>query len=70
MDHNFVRCTLSKFKVSSMRFYDIDGQELDVQDPKFFMDEEKYIQIKETLEDMINTYGDVRMSKYIQEDIS
>ncbi len=39
-----------------MRFYDIDGQELDVQDPKFFIDEEHYKEIHESVQEMIYEY--------------
>ncbi len=39
-----------------MRFYDIDGHELDVADPKFFIDEEKYIVIQESIEEMLDIY--------------
>ena len=44
-----------------MRFYNIDGHELDVQDPKFFMDKEEYIEIKQTLDEMLTTYVDLSM---------
>ncbi len=46
-----------------MRFYNIDGHELDVQDPKFFIDEEDYTETKETLEEMLNTYADIKLSQ-------
>lgn len=39
-----------------MRFYDVDGQELDVSDPKFFIDEEQYIQIQESVQEMLYEY--------------
>lgn len=39
-----------------MRFYDIDGQELDVQDPKFFIDEEHYHEVQEAIQEMIYEY--------------
>jgi hypothetical protein len=39
-----------------MRFYNIDGQELDVSDPKFFIDEELYEEIQESVSEMINDY--------------
>ena len=45
-----------------MRFYDIDGQELDVQDPKFFMDKEEYTEIKQTLDEMLSTYADLPLA--------
>ena len=43
-----------------MTFY-IEGLQLDVQDPTFFMDEDKYQETKETLDEMLNTYADLRM---------
>jgi len=45
-----------------LRFY-VDGHELDVQDPTFFMDEEEYTQTNETLDEMLNTYADVSMAQ-------
>lgn len=39
-----------------MQFYDIDGQELDVQDPKFFIDEEQYKEVQEAIEEMLYEY--------------
>jgi hypothetical protein len=39
-----------------LRFY-IEGYELDVSDPEFFMDEVEYKEKKETLEEMLKTYG-------------
>jgi hypothetical protein len=36
-----------------MRFYDIDGIELDVQDPSFFIDEGELLTQKESLEEML-----------------
>lgn len=39
-----------------MRFYNIDGHELDVQDPKFFIDEEEYKEIQESLEEVLDDY--------------
>lgn len=38
-----------------MRFY-VEGHEVDVADPSFFMDEEEYTQTKETLDEMLETY--------------
>jgi hypothetical protein len=35
-----------------MRFY-VDGIEMDVQDPNFFIDEEQYIEIKESIEELL-----------------
>ncbi len=45
-----------------MTFY-IEGQQLDVQDPTFFMDEEEYTEIKETLDEMLTTYANLPMDK-------
>ncbi len=36
-----------------MRFY-VDGLELDVQDPKFFIDEEQYLAYSESIEEMLS----------------
>lgn len=38
----------------SMRFYNFDGIEEDVQDPKFFIDEEQLEEILETIEEIID----------------
>ena len=40
-----------------MRFYNIDGIEEDVQDPKFFIDEQTLIELQETINEMLNTYA-------------
>ena len=45
-----------------MRFY-VEGHEVDVADPKFFMDEEEYTETRETLDEMLNTYADVQMAQ-------
>jgi len=38
---------------------------VDVQDPTFFMDEEEYTALEETLEEMLENYGEnLRMAKY------
>ena len=39
-----------------MRFYDVDGTEIDVQDPTFFMDEEVYKEQLEAISEMLSTY--------------
>jgi hypothetical protein len=39
-----------------LRFY-LKGYEVDVQDPTFFMDENIYYELKETIEEMLTTYG-------------
>jgi hypothetical protein len=39
-----------------LRFY-VEGYELDVQDPTFFMDEDEYSELSETLDEMLDTYG-------------
>lgn len=59
-DPFFVRCTLFK-RDYTLRFY-VDGGELDVQDPAFFMDEEEYTEIKQTLDEMLTTYADLPMA--------
>lgn len=35
----------------------MEGCELDVQDPTFFMDEQEYCELEETLEEMLDAYG-------------
>ncbi len=37
-----------------MRFYDVDGLEMDVQDPKFYIDVEKYSADYEAIEEMLS----------------
>lgn len=39
-----------------MRFYDVDGNEIEVQEPKFFIDEEKIKELKKYLEEILNNY--------------
>jgi hypothetical protein len=34
----------------------VEGHEVDVQDPKFFMDEAEYAELEETLDEMLNDY--------------
>lgn len=46
----------------AVRFY-VDGYELDVQDPTFFMDEEEYGEILESLDEMLSTYVDIPMAQ-------
>lgn len=36
-----------------MRFYDIDGIEMDVQDPKLFIDEERYKEISKAIDELL-----------------
>ncbi len=45
-----------------MRFY-VEGYEVDVQDPTFFMDEDEYKEIKDTLDEMLSTYADLPMAQ-------
>ena len=45
-----------------MRFY-VEGHEVDVADPNFFMDEEQYQDTQQTLDEMLTTYADVSMAK-------
>jgi hypothetical protein len=41
-----------------MRFYDLDGIEMDVQDPKFFMDEEDLHDNEEVIRNsQLGSYG-------------
>lgn len=37
-----------------MRFYDIDGIEMDVQDPKFFIDEDELRETKENIVEILS----------------
>lgn len=39
----------------------MEGCEVDVQDPTFFMDEDEYIELEETLDEMLTTYVDLPM---------
>ncbi len=36
---------------------------MDVQDPTFFMDEDKYIELEETLDEMLDCYGNLSMAQ-------
>ncbi len=45
-----------------MRFY-VEGHEVDVADPSFFMDEEEYTETRETLDEMLSTYADLPMAQ-------
>lgn len=50
-------------EILNLRFY-VEGHEVDVQDPTFFMDELEYAELEETLEEMLESYGkDLRMAK-------
>ncbi len=40
-----------------MRFYDIDGIETDVQDLKFFIDEDKLFEQKDAIEELLSYSG-------------
>lgn len=40
---------------------------MDVQDPKFFIDEAKLTNKKETLEDLLKTYADLQMAEQRKE---
>lgn len=46
-----------------MRFY-VDGHELDVQDPKFFIDEDKYKAIAESICEMLSHTSGVNSSAH------
>ena len=39
-----------------MRFY-VEGHEVDVADPTFFMDEQEYCELEETLDEMLDAYS-------------
>lgn len=39
-----------------MRFYNIEGIEEDVQDLKFYIDEEQLTEYLESIEELLNTY--------------
>jgi hypothetical protein len=42
----------------------VEGHEVDVQDPTFFMDDDEYSELEETLDEMLNTYGNsLRMAE-------
>lgn len=47
---------------NQMTFY-VEGLQVDVQDPSFFMDEENYREMKETLDEMLQTYADLPMAQ-------
>ena len=36
-----------------MRFYNLDGIEEDVQEPRFFIDEQELIEIQESIEEIL-----------------
>ena len=49
--------------IIDLRFY-VEGCELDVQDPTFFMDDKEYAELEETLEEMLDNYGEnLRMAQ-------
>ncbi len=39
-----------------MRFYDIDGIEVDVQDPSFFIEEDELTEYQDSIQEMLNNY--------------
>lgn len=39
-----------------MRFYNLDGIEEDVQDPKFFIDEDLLLTLQEAINELLETY--------------
>lgn len=62
-DHVFVLYqTLKTPRDYKLRFY-VEGHEVDVADPSFFMDEEQYQETKETLDEMLDTYVDLPMAQ-------
>lgn len=46
-----------------MRFYDHDGIEMDVQDPKFFIDEDLLIDTKDAIDEIL-TYSEFENLDY------
>jgi hypothetical protein len=40
-----------------VQFFDVDGVQLDVQDPRFFIDEEIMIEQQEAIAEMLSTYA-------------
>jgi hypothetical protein len=49
---------------AALRFY-VEGYEVDVQDPAFFMDEIEDTELNKTLDEMLEDYvADIRMVKY------
>ncbi len=57
MDHNFVACAHFDVKAHTMRFYNLDGAEMDIQDPKFFIDEDVLLEMQEAIQEMLNYYA-------------
>jgi hypothetical protein len=45
-----------------LRFY-IEGDEIDVEDPKFFIDEDEIIEMQEAIEEMLENYVCLPMAK-------
>ena len=54
-DLNFVLCPTFNIRAQKMRFF-IEGYELDVQDPTFFVDEEQYKELNDNLNEVIEDY--------------
>jgi hypothetical protein len=48
--------------VGILRFY-IEGDEIDVADPKFFIEEDEIIEMKEAIEDMLENYVSLSLVK-------
>ena len=40
-----------------MQFFDVDGNEVDVQDPKFFIEEDLMFAQQEAIAEMLSTYA-------------
>ena len=49
-----------------IKFY-VEGLELDVQDPTFFLDEEKYKIISEAINEILDAYVDLPVDKRYEE---
>lgn len=57
-DHNIVGLPpLYVLKVDTVRFYNQDGIEIDVQDPIFFIDEQLIKELQDTIEEILSTYA-------------
>lgn len=46
-----------------MRFYNLDGNEIDVQDVSFFIDEDELLKEVQKLEELLDYVEDVSMDK-------
>ena len=42
-----------------MQFFDVDGNEIDIQEPRFFIDETLLLSMQEAITEILNIYVDV-----------